>query len=234
MISNVRIAAVGLAALAVSIAAGEAGAQTQDGWYVAGSATASFLDDSDGTVANAIGAGGVVIPTLVTTNAVEDGWGGSLAFGRSFGRFRAELEWGYSENDADSYSVVSPFSITLPQDGRNEFERLMVNGYVGLAPESRLRPYVGAGVGRANVRVVTVAPVAAAPTVFRRLIDDEDQVSAGQLMAGVSPSLTKRLDLTLQYRWFATEDVEGRDGRGERITRTISGHNIDVGLRLRF
>lgn len=216
------------------LGAGGAAAQEAGGWYVSGAVTRSSLDDSDGAVANAIGPGGVIIPSLLTTNSVEDGWGGHLAVGRSFGRFRAEAEWGYTENDADSYSVTSPFTATLPQDGENNITRYMLNGYAEMG-EGRVRPYLGAGAGAAHVEVVTVATVAAAPTAPpRRLIDDSDTVFAYQIMAGVGVPLSERLSLTAQYRWFDADTVEGRDARGERFTRGIEGHNIDLGLRLRF
>ena len=215
-------------------AAQEQSAEPEKGWYVSATGTFSLLEDSVGTVENVIGPGGVAIPTLVTDNEVDNGWGASVAFGRDFGRVRAEVEVGYSENDASSYSVASPFVITLPQDGRNDITRYMGNVYFDIT-SGGIQPYVGAGLGAARVEVVTVATVAAAPTAPpRRLIDDADTVFAYQLMAGVSAPITRRLRLNAQYRWFDADLVRGLDARGEAFTRTIEGHNIDVGLRFTF
>jgi opacity protein-like surface antigen len=225
------------AAVAGSASAAMAQEQTQEpekGWYVSAAGTFSLLENSQGTVANAIGPGGIAILTLNSVNEVENGWGASVALGRDFGRIRVEAEVGYSENDASSYSVSSPFVITLPQDGRNDITRYMGNIYFDVT-DSGIQPYAGAGLGVARVEVVTVATVAAAPTAPpRRLIDDSETVFAYQLMAGVSVPVTGRLRLNAQYRWFDADRVRGVDGRGEEFTRTIQGHNIDLGLRFTF
>ncbi|MCL9998749.1 MAG: outer membrane beta-barrel protein [Erythrobacter sp.] len=233
-ISTGTWAMVALTSWPAVAAAQEQSQEPDQGWYVSASGSLSLLEDSVGTVANAIGPGGVAIPTLTTDNEVENGWGASAAFGRDFGRVRAEVEVGYSENDASSYSVSSPFVVTLPQDGRNDITRYMGNVYVDLTTGG-IRPYVGAGLGAARVEVVTVATVAAAPTAPpRRLIDDDDTVFAYQLMAGVSVPVTRRLRLNAQYRWFDADLVRGLDARGQEFTRTIQGHNFDLGLRFTF
>lgn len=228
------LAIAALASWSGAAAAQEQSTEPEKGWYVSATGTFSSLDDSVGTVANVIGPGGVAIATLNTINQVDNGWGASVAFGRDFGRFRAEAEVGYSENGASSYSVSSPFVITLPQDGRNDITRFMANGYFDLTTGG-IQPYLGAGLGAAHVKIVTVATVAAAPTAPpRRLIDDADTVFAYQLMAGVSVPVARRLRLNAQYRWFDTDLVRGLDARGQEFTRTIQGHNIDIGLRFTF
>lgn len=219
---------VGLAAMAAPAAA-----QPVSGgaWYLEGGVTASLLNDSHGTVEN-VPAPGNPGATLAVKNEVETGWGGRLALGYSFGRFRAEGEVGYTENNSDRYTVSSPFVASVPQEGRNDILRFMANGYVDLATGS-IRPYVGGGMGLARVKVVTVAATIVNPTPMR-LVDDSDTVFAYQLMGGAAVALGSNFWLTGQYRWFDAGTIEGKDGRGERFTRGISGHNIEAGVRITF
>jgi opacity protein-like surface antigen len=65
-------------------------------------------------------------------------------------------------------------------------------------------------------------------------MDFSRTVFAYQLMAGLSHPVSARLSLTAQYRWFDAGTIKGRDARGERATRDIAGHNLDLGLRYAF
>lgn len=213
------------------VATPAASQEAPKGWYIQGGATASILEDSPGTVSN-VPAPGNPGATLVLTNEVETGWGGQVALGYDFGRFRVEGEAGYTQNGSDRYRVSSPFTAVIPQDGTNEVLRFMGNGYFDITQGS-VKPYVGAGIGVARVHVVTVAATVREPTPTR-LIDDRDTVFAYQLMGGVAVGLTPRVRVFGQYRWLDAGTINGRDARGERFTRGISGHNIDLGLRFAF
>jgi opacity protein-like surface antigen len=62
-------------------------------------------------------------------------------------------------------------------------------------------------------------------------LDIDRTAFAYRLMAGLSHPIGRRLALTAQYRWF---DAGTINGRGERATRDIAGHKLDVGLRYAF
>lgn len=220
------------AAMMVFFAATEAGAQTAaaDGWYVAGGLTRSFLNDAEQSIFNAPRPGSRV----VLTNDVEDGWGGQIAVGRSFGRFRAEVELGHTENDSDRYKVTEPFTAIVPQEGKQDATRVMGNLYFDLM-DGPVHPYVGAGIGVAEIDVRVFGPRAPFPAEPpRELIDDSDRRFAYQLMAGASFWVRPTIALTGQYRWLDAGTLEGKDSRGERFIREHHGHNIDVGVRVRF
>jgi opacity protein-like surface antigen len=122
--------------------------------------TGSDLDKPHQTIANAPRPGS----TLQVTNAVDFGWGGQVAVGRTLGRLRLEAEVGHPENRSRSYTATSPISITLPQDGKNNATRYMANAYYDLPFASLpFDVYVGAGLGAADVRVTTFAAPARAP-----------------------------------------------------------------------
>jgi opacity protein-like surface antigen len=221
------------AATVIALAAvGRGVAQAEDRWYLAGAATGSDLNKPRQTIANAPVPGS----TLHVTNDVDFGWGGQIAVGRTLGPLRLEAEVGHTENKSKSYTATSPISITLPQKGDNDATRYMANAFYDLRPESLpLGMYVGFGVGAADVRVTTFAAPARAPSAPpSQLMDFDQAVFAYQLMAGLSHSLSQHLAITAQYRWFDAGTITGRDARGQRATRDIAGHNVDVGLRYAF
>jgi opacity protein-like surface antigen len=207
-------------------------AKGEDRWYLAGAATGSDLNEPHQTIANAPVRGS----TLHVTNGVDFGWGGQIAVGRTLGPLRLEAEVGHTENKSKSYTATSPISITLPQKGDNNATRYMANTYYDFRPESLpLAVYVGFGVGVADVRVTTFAAPARAPHAPpSQLMDFDQTVFAYQLMAGLTHPLGQHLAITAQYRWFDAGTITGRDARGERATRDIAGHNLDVGLRYAF
>lgn len=210
--------------------ASPAEAQPPGSWYVAGAATASFLNKPRQTVANAPAPGS----TLKLVNSVDSTIGWQAEAGGTLGRFRVEAEVGRTNNKPRSYTVTSPFTRTLPQTGEFSLTRYMANGYYDLAG-GPVRPYLGVGVGLARVHVVTIGPRAPFPTETpRTLIDDSASQFGWQAMAGVSVAATRQLAVTVQYRWFDACTLRGHDARGQQFTEKVSGHNIDVGLRFTF
>lgn len=225
-----RISNAALLLAGLTLATSAARAQEADRTYISGAVTGSWLNKPGQTIANAPTPGA----TLQVENAVDFGWGGSLAIGQELGRFRIEAEIGRTSNDSDAYSAISPISITLPQEGKNVLTRYMANGYFDLS-RGGIRPYLGLGIGTARAHVTTFAAPARAPTAPpSQLIDDRETDFAYQLMAGAALPVSSRLAVTAQYRWFDAGTVVGRDSRGQRFTREIAGHNLDVGLRFSF
>ncbi len=225
---HTRILSVVLAALALF--AGSANAEDQNNWYVAAGGTIAYLDDIDQTIANAPMPGS----TVVITNDSSSGWGGYAAVGRRFGPTRLELEYGRTENDSDSYTVISPVSAVVPQESETDISRFMANAYYDLQIDgSRFAPYVGAGAGMVTVDNTRVAGTFAMPTP-RPLIDDSATEFAWQAMAGLAVRVSPRLHLTAQYRWFDAGTIDIEDLRGEAVTLDIAGSHIEFGFRYTF
>ncbi len=211
-----------------SAAAHAQDATAADGWYAAGSATISLLNDTAGTIANAPMPGS----TVRLENTLETGFGGQLALGHRFGSFRLEAEIGYTHNTQDRYIAIVPPTGSIPADVSDDALRGMVNGYYDLS-YGPAAPYVGAGIGLASVDIDFFAPRAPFPAEApRQLIKDGDTRFAYQLIAGVAVPVSQGVALTLQYRWFDAGTVEALDVRGERITRDHAGHNVDIGIRI--
>jgi opacity protein-like surface antigen len=221
------------AALIFLSSAGAASAQELHPWYVAGGATGTFLKDPDSVIHNAPTPGA----TLFITNGLkDDGFGGQVAVGRAFGSFRLEAELGRADTHARTYNVRSPITASLPQTGGDKVSRIMANAYFDLPVERlRLHPYVGFGLGQADVHVTTKASKPfGPPTPPSQLIDDTLQGFAWQAMVGAAMPLNPRVALTVQYRWLDAGKLDGHDTRGQPISTKISGSNLDLCVRLAF
>lgn len=229
---SMRKLVVGGLVAALASMTGVGVASAKDGWYVAGGGTIAFLNDVDQAVQNAPVPG----VTALTTSEGDVSGGAFVAAGRSFSRFRVEAEVGYTENDADKLRSRAPIQITVPLKGETNIWRYMINGYVDFRDaDAKFRPYLGAGVGLAEIDYLRVHPRPAFPTEApRRLLDDSSSSTAWQLMAGASYSLTPRWSVTAQYRWFDAGEPDAKDVRGERATFDVAGGHIDLGARLAF
>lgn len=229
---NFGLLAAGLA-LAGPAAHAQSAATGGNVWYVAASGTATQVEEADQRIANAPTAGS----TLVARNDMDGGSGWSVAFGRSFGQFRGEIEFGQTDSESESYRISSPFQATVRQAGQVDISRAMLNGYYDFGVVGGfLQPYVGLGAGQAKTSIVRIAGLATNPAApaFRH-IDDSSSSFAWQAMAGASFTLVPdTLSLTAQYRYLDGGEFEGRDSRGQSFVTDVTAHAIDIGLRLEF
>lgn len=123
------------------------------------------------------------------------------------------------------------FPIMIQSDGEREFTvtSYMINAYYYFPFNMLLTPYVGGGIGRADVELAN-DPVAPSPG------DNEDSVAAWQAMIGLSfqnhpDALT---EWNLGYRYFTTDDPEFDDGFGGTTVLENTIHSLELGLHLRF
>ena len=157
------------------------------------------------------------------TVGFEEGPLGVFGVGYGFASgLRPELELGLRDNDIDS-----------PGESSGEVESIMGNLWVdlpapGFAP--RLRPFVGAGAGTAEVD-------------FNGIVDDlgvthsgRESVTAYQAGAGVGYDLRPNLTLSLAYRYLQTEPerfTEGGDRSRYRADAVLLGVHLGFGGRER-
>ncbi len=147
----------------------------------------------------------------------DDGFAATGAVGAMVGSHsRIELELGYRENDLDKLSVAGSDSVDRHGDLRAI--SLMGNIYYDFLTDSTFRPFVGIGLGAANVEADS-----------DRIGDEDDNVFAYQLAAGGSLALSDNLNIDIQYRYFGTEDPDFSGVEAEYNT-----HNVFFGLRLQF
>lgn len=214
---NLRIlslAAVGLGVVANSPAS-LAGTK---GPFVGIMGGANFSGDQD------ISGPGVGINRTVDT---DTGWAVIPSIGYRYGNgVRTEFELGYRSNDVDSLSGVGGAA----GSGEITAKSAMLNLLYDVDTGSRVMPYIGGGIGYAQVDYDTVRPVG----VGAGQIDDEDNVFAYQGIAGLSYWVSQSVELAAEYRYFATKDPDFRTSTGVPVEGEYDSHSALVGLRINF
>ncbi|MGK2872029.1 MAG: OmpA family protein [Alphaproteobacteria bacterium] len=175
---------------------------------------ANFSQDHD------LSGGGLTINRSVDT---DTGWAVLPSIGYRYENgLRTELELGYRKNDVDSISGATNGS------GEIKAKSVMLNLVYDVETRGRLSPYIGGGVGIANVRYDNVNPVGVGG------ITDKDDVFAYQGMAGVTYALTDAMEVAAEYRYFATRDPDLRTSAGVALKGDYDSHAALVGVRWNF
>jgi opacity protein-like surface antigen len=197
-------------------------------WYMGLSGQAVFLDDADIKHSN---------PAYTSDLLIFDpGYGLSGQIGyRLFPKIRTELEFVYRTNEIGE----APGSAIIGS-GKAEQTSIaaMLNAYYDFANQTRLTPYIGAGVGVAQV------------SNDRFYIDGitgertdtlEAFTLAYQLMAGVSyeidSGMSTPIEFVLGYRYFTGADVEDESTLSSfpsDLSFPNDSHNAELGVRMFF
>ncbi len=130
-----------------------------------------------------------------------------LIAGYDFGMFRLEAELGWKRASVDELNVSGELSDDLllyddelviddfELDDRVSVLSFMANGLLDFGSDEGFGGYVGAGFGRARVK----------------MFDDRDSAWALQVIAGVRTAVSDQLDIGLKYRFFRTGRVDFDD-----------------------
>jgi opacity protein-like surface antigen len=111
----------------------------------------------------------------------------------------------------------------------------MLNAYYDFTNNSRLTPYVGAGIGVTRTSINMNYDDGTSTTTA-----DDDTIYAGyNLMAGVGYAVSQNIDLTLGYRWLdALSDGEITATNSLAGDVTVEGgtqaHELLAGVRYNF
>jgi len=161
------------------------------------------------------GYGGLNIAHDADTNTgqimtMDLGFGfGAFVGGRVTPNVRLEGEIGYRSNDLESLGGTAA-------GGDVTSLAFMANGYYDIPVQSAVIPYVGAGIGVADVEM-------------NGLRNDSDTVFAFQLMAGGAIPVSPNVALTGEYRLFATEDPHAGNLHYEYVNSGVL-----IGIRASF
>jgi opacity protein-like surface antigen len=165
----------------------------------------------------------------------DSGFNVGGAFGYDYGMARLEIELAHRQNDVDTIKVDL---LDFKGDGDFSATSVMLNGYWDFETGSPVVPYIGGGIGFANVSANNVKFFENGVRV--RYVDDDDNVFAYQLAAGIAFAIAPPLTLDLGYRFFGTSTVE-LDADPQLVGLNPSGfetefdsHNVSVGLRMNF
>lgn len=204
------------------------GAQAQ--WYVSGNAGVTALSDSDVTDTAAGG-------SFTGETSFDTGFGFTGAVGHAFGNVRIEGEISYRQNDLDDLSVTSLTLAgttlsgalgTFPLEGDISSLGFMANGWYDFSTGTNWVPFVGAGLGIANLSL-EIENVGGTVVTF----DESETVFAYQVAAGIGYKVAPKTTVTLSYLLFGTSDPEFDDGI-DKIEAEYLSHNIMVGFIHRF
>ena len=205
------IAGLALAATLSSAAIADSMA-TYKGLYVSGALGANWLEDSD------------VSGLLPETDVDFDiGYVGAIAVGYGLGNgLRIEGELAHRRNEIDN---ISFFGIGVGSGDVNT-SSLMLNVVYDINLKSKFVPYIGAGIGFANIDADTgVGPFS---------VDDSDNVFAWQGILGAAYHLQDQLDLFVDYRYFHANDPDFDISGLGSVSIDYTSHSVMLGLRYRF
>ena len=216
---------IALAAFAVLFISTPTLAQQDKGPYFSGNVGLSLLADSDTT-----------LPGIFNAEVTFDpGVRVSGALGYDFGKFRAEGEISYRLNDTDE-GTIGGIPGSGPVNGDVAALSVMANGYYDIEMGNSLTPYIGVGIGFANLWADITAPNVST----LQLIDDSAIVFAYQFIAGLSFNLTNSpASITFDYRYFGTSDPNFDTGPAfiaglPDFESEYSNHSFNIGVMYRF
>jgi len=142
--------------------------------------------------------------------------------GYEFGNgLRVEGEANYRQASMDKVSV-SGLSANISSDVWSV--GMMANAYYDIKNSSSITPYIGGGIGFANVNVGdgTINGI----KVWSKA---DDTVFAYQIAVGAGIDISKELTFDMGYKYFGTQDP-----KFELAKADYSSHNFMLGLRYRF
>lgn len=191
-----------------------------EGWY-AGGFYAPYVDADDIEFGTALG-------TVTTTFDGDMGWG--LVFGRELGSWRVEGEWSQRDSDVEDH-ILGGTALPGPT-GSLDAQTLFVNALYDFNRAGTVAPYLGAGLGWADVELdgFGVAPVPA-------VLSDDDSGFAYQLIAGVGFNVGPNWNLFVDYRLLFADSFEmtvtpGAGGVKSEID--FETQSVQAGARFRF
>lgn len=206
--------------LAVGLALCVAQPVRAEGWYVGGFYAPEAMSE-DIEFGTALGA---------VTTEFEGGSGWGLVFGRELGSWRFEAEWTQRESDVENH-LLGGAALPGPT-GTLDAQTLFVNGLYDFNRAGIVAPYLGVGLGWAEVELdgFGVAPVPA-------VLSDDDSGFAYQFIVGVGFNVGSTWNLFVDYRHFFADGLEltvtpGAGGVTSEIDFEVE--SIQAGARFRF
>ena len=197
------------------------------GFYFETTIGGGFSEDSD------------VADTVIGLDAFDLGPVVTAALGYSWRkRWRFELEGQYRNNEVEVIDF-RPARGEDAADGQVKNYSLMANVIYQFAPGSSIRPFIGVGAGLVHgsfdIDVFGICErFVCGPERNEKLIDDDDNTNAAQIMAGVDVALSPRTMFTVDYRYWRTKDFKMEQPDGSPFELYLRNTSITVGVRYSF
>jgi opacity protein-like surface antigen len=183
-----------------------------EGLYFSGNIGAALLTDAD-----------ITEPGFNAELESDTGVALGIAVGYAYSNnIRAEIEFAYQTNDADT---LDAFGVELDATGDTTNYAGLLNLYYDFVNDSSFIPFITAGIGYAKVELNDFnLSGSGMPN-----INEDDEVFAYQVGAGVGYVVSEKIILDFKYRYFGTDDPEFDVTEVE-----YASHNFYVGIRASF
>ena len=177
-----------------------------------------------------VGAGiGLVKPSDATVSGTNSGkvdfdntFMGSISLGYNYASpWRGEVELSRRGGNVDSVSGANGSGEALATG-------IMANAIYDFNSIGSITPYVGAGLGFAQVKLDSVRPFGAAS------YKDSDSALAYQGILGASYKIKDNLDFFTDYRYLGTRGLDVTSSAGNKGSFDYGSHAVMVGLRFAF
>jgi outer membrane protein OmpA-like peptidoglycan-associated protein len=177
---------------------------------------------------------------LTFESKAQEGYVAGGKVGYKTGQLRVELGFDFSHQDISGVHITndnglghrlglgSLNGLSSNPTGSVENEAFMVNAIWDLRTDSRWVPYIGMGVGAANLSLNSLG-VGGVP-----LSNSSDLVFAYQPMAGIRYMVSDRVQVGLEYRYVATVDPTFKDSSGQPFKDKYESHNVLLNLLYHF
>ena len=161
--------------------------------------------------------------------------GGTGGYDFGFLRLEGEMSYKYAEinritDTADGFQFGNP-------DGNIGVFAMMANAFLDLHNGSPVTPYLGGGIGFANLdlsETIGTDITVIGPERILLYPEDNDTVFAYQAGAGVGIALNRITSLDIGYRYFGTAKAQFGQGLDPTTRLKYESHNATVGVRIKF
>lgn len=218
-----------LAGVAMATAFAASAASAQVGWY--GAVDLGWHWPEEMTVKSAAPVAGAPLDWNISG---KDDWAGFARLGYQLNdNWRVEFELGYRGGDIAAVransSTAAIQALCTPgvtrtaaaptcgaPDGDMTAWTFMGNVLFDIAPNARVNPFVGVGVGMNRVKTEMLGQFSTVPgtisatnaAIQNLTVDDKDTAFAWQGIAGLAWRATDRLNVDLTYRYLGGSDLE--------------------------
>src|SRR6185437_2880542 len=195
--------------------------EVYSGWYLRGDLGYRFQHLGSGSTDDA-----TLVP-LTDGNKVNNAVVLGLGAGYKWNWFRADLTGDYGWRGRYTGTTAAGTTIT----GKIDDFTVLMNGYVDLGTWSGFTPYVGAGIGGANVIFTGYTNLSAvAPMPTTEITTRYRWNVAWAAMAGFSYNITHDFLVDVGYRYVDLGDVSGGPSHALKI-KHFTGNEIRIGFR---
>lgn len=159
----------------------------------------------------------------------RDGFIAGGAAGYEIGPWRAELDLDYSHNDMGSGSNVFVDGGSRGLEGHSSNFSFMVNAFYDIETGTHWTPYVGFGIGGAELTLDNVRT-----TAGTAITNSSDLEFAYQPIVGISYQIDPNWSVNAEYRYFSSTDASLSYAPGGKFSVSNESHNFLIGVTYRF